>query len=363
MSQEEQWTSLAQVEAITRLLVPWRSLDWPLDWTAQFGRPGKLLLEIGFGNGEFLAEMARKRPDRDLVGVEISWESVHRVLKRLQRGGLGNARVVVGDGSLVLAKLFPPDSIDEVYLNHPDPWNKSRHFKRVIVQPEFIELLASRLSPGGQLTIVTDHRKYADWIAGVLERAEDLESCFPSPYVHSLPDRMPTRYERKFLEAGQPIHYFVWRKPPGATRHSHAHELSERFGEMPNVLFQAEPEVGYLLRDLEPQTIHEPYDDLPVVIKLLHLYREEGSKNELVEMWVKEGKLTQQFGVAALKRGDGRVLVKLSALGYPRPTRGVKRAVWHVAQRILRANPSMTVLANSVGELARPTRDAPESGP
>jgi len=361
MSQEEQWTSLTQIEAITRFLVPWRSLDWPLDWSAQFGRAGRLLLEIGFGNGEFLAETARRRPEVNLVGVEISWDSVHRLIKRLQRRGLENARVIEGDGSLALEKLFPPGSLDEVYLNHPDPWNKARHFKRVIVQPEFVELLTSRLSPGGQLTIVTDHRKYADWIAGVLAGAEGLESCYPSPFVNSLPDRAPTKYERKFLETGQPIHYFVWRKPTDAPRHAHEHELTERVGEMPNVLFQAEPEVGYLLGDLEPQTIREPHDDLDVVIKLLHLYREESSKNELIETWVKEGRLTQQFGIVALKRQDGRVLVKLSALGYPRPTRGVKRAVWHVAQRIRQANPSMKVIANSVGELALPTRDAPGS--
>jgi tRNA (guanine-N7-)-methyltransferase len=360
MGKPKQWTSLAQVQAIERFTVPWQLLDWPPDWEALFGRPGPLVLEIGFGNGAFLVDRAKIMPEANHVGVEISWESVQRLLKRLFTERVGNVRAVEGDGSQALRKLFAPGALHEVYLNHPDPWNKEKHFKRVIIQPEFVSLLASRLAPGGQLTIVTDHERYAGWISEVLKAQDGLRSCFPSPFAHSLPGRTPTKYERKFLEAGQPIHYFVWRRlPDTGCRASQPPTVCERFGEMPNVLFQCETELDYLLSRLDQDAILETQEGLDIVIKLLRVYRDAGSRNELVEVWVKEGPLIQQFGVVAMRKEGNRLLVRLSALGHPRPTPGVKRAVWHVAHRLLQAAPTMRLVSTNVGDPARAIPDEP----
>ena len=86
--------------AICRSLIPWLELSWPLDWEAIFGRPGRLVVEIGFGNGRFVEEKARTHPEENFVGIERSWGSVTRLLRRIERHGLENVRILQGSAGL-----------------------------------------------------------------------------------------------------------------------------------------------------------------------------------------------------------------------------------------------------------------------
>ena len=346
------WSASALVGAIDQYIVNWRHPDWPIDWESLFGRPGPLAIEIGFGNGSFLAEYAGSHPEANLVGVEISWESVKRLIKRLTKSGTPNVRVLDADGKLVLEKLVAAGSVDQLFLNHPDPWNKARHFKRVLIRPEFVSLVASRLAPGGTMTIATDHEKYAEWIASVLEGQKALESCFPTTMVHALEGRTPTKYEKRFLDAGQPIYYFVWRKPEAASGSPHGQSTPiERAGEMPNVLFEAREKAHDLLEGFALDTVQESYEGVTAIIKFIRVYQQLGTDEHFVETLVKEGNLSQQFGILVQNRLDNRVIVKLTSLGYPRATHGVKRAVWHAARRILEASPELSVYSSNVGTI------------
>ncbi len=161
--------------AVCRFLIPWLELSWPLDWEAIFRRPGRLVVEIGFGDGRFVAEKARTNPEENFVGIE--------------RNGLDNIRVLQGSASCLVEHLFKPDDIDEAYVNFSDPWPKERHHARRLIQPGFVRLLGSRLRPGGEATLSTDHAAYAAWIADVLEGQALLRSKFSAPFVHDLPGR------------------------------------------------------------------------------------------------------------------------------------------------------------------------------
>ncbi len=335
-------------------LAPWPRLPWPVDWAALFGRTAPLGLELGFGNGEFLERLVRGRPETDWVGAEISWASATRLLRRLEDAGAANARVLVGDGVFLLEHLFARDSLDEIYVNHPDPWPKKRHHERRVIRPAFLDLAARRLKPGGRLTVVTDHAGYAAWIAETLEGQSALRSDFPTTWVRELPGRSPTKYERKGVEAGSTIHYFVWRKAAaGGPEPPHV----ETEDTMPNVLLEGPLPSSDLLPGFRRRTWREDRRGIPVLIQLLSVFRRGDGAEWLVEARVQEGGFTQHVALSVTPRAEGRVLVKPAAIGFPRPTHGVKRAVRRLTELLLAAHPGLRLVSTTVGD------PDPEAGP
>ena len=331
-------------ESILNHMVSWTTADWPPDWGAIFGRSGLLVVEIGFGTGEFLVDRARANPEMNFVGVERSWVSVQRLFRRLGRGGPTNVRVVHGGADFVFERLFSVDSVAQVYINFPDPWHKERHRGRRLIQPEFVRALAERLSPGGTVTVATDHGGYASWISEVLEAQPLLRSGFTCASVPGLPGRKPTKYERKALDAGVPVRYFVWRRDLRVS----LPKPVEKVGPMPNMLLEGKYDRTRLPAGFEPFSWRTDHRGVTVVIKLVDMYTDRNG-DYLVETMVKEGAFSQHFGVLVLARGGNRVLVKLSPIGQPRPTWGVKQAVGRVGQMVLAQCSGLRVAESTVG--------------
>jgi tRNA (guanine-N7-)-methyltransferase len=221
--------------ATQKYLVPWTRLDWPLDWTFQFQRPGLLRAELGFGDGEYLEKAALAEPEINWVGIEVSWFSVRRILRRIEERGIENVRVIQADAAVALERLFPGGSLDALVINHADPWPKKRHHGRRLVQDRFLAVAAGRLRPGGRVTLATDHAEYAEWIARALAGAPALQSAFPTDRVAEIPGRPSTKYERKGRKAGAVIHIFVWEKTGEESRWL---PREERILPMPNVLLE-----------------------------------------------------------------------------------------------------------------------------
>ena len=144
----------ALAELGPRYVLPYQAT--PLALPQVFGRAGPCILEIGFGMGDATAQVATAMPDHDFIGVEVHEAGVGALLKRIGEGGLTNLRILRHDAVEVLRDMVPPDTLTGVHLWFPDPWHKKRHHKRRIVQPAFVELVASRLAPGGYLHCATD---------------------------------------------------------------------------------------------------------------------------------------------------------------------------------------------------------------
>ena len=337
--------SLPLSEAIVRYEVPWLALDWPVAWDDFFGRCGPLVAEIGFGNGGFLVEQADRHPDANFVGIERALGSLQRLFKRVERSALDNVRAVQGDAAFVVRRLFGPATIDRVYINFPDPWHKKAHHSRRLIQPGFVQVLAERLVAGGTVTIATDQAAYGEWISEVLEGQSALRSCLGPTYVGELPGRNPTKYEQKALAAGVPIRYFVWERAGGGLSPS---VRIEKVGDMPNIILEGAFHRDKLLGDLTPRSWQTRHDGVTVLVKLGEVYGELQTGHRLVEALVKEGELTQNFGISVIHRPNGHLLVKLSAVGHPRPTWGVKEAVWRVAQLVMAQFPHMRVVKTTV---------------
>jgi tRNA (guanine-N7-)-methyltransferase len=178
----------------------------------QAGHP--TYLEIGFGNGDTLAQMAESHPERRYLGVEVHRPGVGHLLLELARRGLTNVRVLRQDAVELLAKGLPPASLDGVYLFFPDPWPKQRHHKRRILSPEFVSLLARVIRQGGIFHAATDWTPYAEQMLRVLTQAGDtfVNTDPAGGYCPRPEDRPLTKFERRGQRLGHCVHDLIFRR-------------------------------------------------------------------------------------------------------------------------------------------------------
>ena len=187
-----------------------------LDLDALFGRHAPRCLEIGFGMGEALAALAQAHPERDYLGIEVHRPGVGALLARLESLGLTQARLFCADAVDVVNHRLSAACLDAVYVFFPDPWPKKRHHKRRLVQPEFIELLAEKLRPGGVLHMATDWEDYARHMMQVMEHcALFINTAGPGNFAPR-GERPPTRFERRGRQLGHRVWDLVFeRRSPG----------------------------------------------------------------------------------------------------------------------------------------------------
>jgi tRNA (guanine-N7-)-methyltransferase len=184
-------------------------------FAADVAEPLPLVVEIGFGRGEFLLALAAERPERAFLGVEYSGKRVLKMARRVARSGLANLRLIQASGEDVVQELLAPGSVETFWINFPDPWPKKRHHRRRLIQPAFVAALALRLVPGGALQVATDDVAYAEWIAEVLAGEPRLENALaPAPFAREVPGRKATAYELEWRAEGRPLHFFTYRRRP-----------------------------------------------------------------------------------------------------------------------------------------------------
>lgn len=187
--------------------------DTPLDFTQLFGRTAPVTLEIGFGNGESLAQMAAAAPEQDFIGIEVHTPGVGHLLKVVGEKGLQNVRVMNTDAVDILQKRIPAESLDRVQLFFPDPWHKKKHHKRRIVQPDFVKLIASRLRTGGVFHLATDWENYAEHMAEVMANSADFRNLATDTLYSPRPDERPlTKFENRGLKLGHGVWDLLYQK-------------------------------------------------------------------------------------------------------------------------------------------------------
>jgi len=172
-----------------------------------FGRSAPVTLEIGFGNGASLAEMAANEPDSDFIGIEVHRPGVGRLLRKLQTCGLGNVRVFCHDAVEVMERNIPDASLHRALLFFPDPWPKKKHHKRRIVQPAFVALVARKLKTGGHFHMATDWQPYAEHMLTVMATSQDFINCSVNGRYSDRPEYRPVT---KFEKRGQRLGHAVW---------------------------------------------------------------------------------------------------------------------------------------------------------
>jgi tRNA (guanine-N7-)-methyltransferase len=185
----------------------------PLSLDALFGRQAPRTLEIGFGNGEHLAALAASHPERDYFGVEVHRPGIGHLFMLAATNNLTNLRASAHDAVEVLRDQIAPRALDEVLVLFPDPWHKKRHHKRRLIQPPFVELIATRLATGGVLRLATDWEEYALQMLEVVSANPQFTNLSPTgDWMPRPEERAPTRFEKRGARLGHGVRDLAFRR-------------------------------------------------------------------------------------------------------------------------------------------------------
>lgn len=178
-----------------------------LNLAQTFGRSAPIVLEIGFGMGKSLVEMAKNEADKDFIGIEVHRPGVGACLAEAAENGLTNLRLYEYDAVAVLADCIADNSLSRMQLFFPDPWHKKRHHKRRIVQPEFVQKLRAKLKVGGVFHMATDWENYAEHMLEVMSHAEGYHNLSATNDYVPRPEQRPLT---KFEQRGHRLGHGVW---------------------------------------------------------------------------------------------------------------------------------------------------------
>ena len=178
--------------------------------------PLRLVVDIGFGRGEFLLALAADDPEAAFLGVGHSFKRVLKMARRPALTELGNVRLVEAPAELVVGDRLPLGGVSCFWINFPDPWPKKRHHRRRLIQAGFVRALALRLVRGGDVNVATDHVEYAEQIDEVLAGEPLLENRYaPDRFRREVGGRSCTAYEREWRAEGRELHFFCYGRPDG----------------------------------------------------------------------------------------------------------------------------------------------------
>ncbi len=182
-------------------------MEQQLDFKGLFGNSNPVILEIGFGMGASLVEQAARHPEINFVGVEVHRPGAGSLLYNMQEREISNIRIIIHDAIEVLEHMIADNSLNKVQLFFPDPWHKTRHRKRRIVKPDFIQQIQKKLISHGVFHMATDWDDYARHMLKHM-RAESgwINLSESDDYVARPEDRPITKFERR----GERLGHGVW---------------------------------------------------------------------------------------------------------------------------------------------------------
>ena len=180
-----------------------------LDINKLFVKRQPTILDIGFGNGESLLSLAQQHPGINFLGVEVYRPGIGNLLKNAFQAKLENIRVVNADVVELLRNNFAAGCFSAVLIWFPDPWPKKRHHKRRLIQVNFLQLLAEKLTAKGELNIATDWQPYAEHIQAVIQQSNLFKKAQISNFIQQRPQ---TKFERRGKKLGYSVFAQVYLK-------------------------------------------------------------------------------------------------------------------------------------------------------
>ena len=164
----------------------------------------KLIIEIGFGNGEILIDSALRNPDDNFIGIEVYESGIGQCLIHLSEKKLSNVRLINEDAKDILNHSFKDQAIDQINIFFPDPWPKKKHHKRRLINQEFILLIGKKLKKNGCINIATDWDDYAEQIIDVFNKSNLFKK------TNNLRLNLETKFEKRGLKLGHKIQKFTF---------------------------------------------------------------------------------------------------------------------------------------------------------
>ena len=178
-----------------------------IDFGSIFKKPQDIILEIGFGNGDSLLQMAINEPEHNFLGIEVYEAGVGRLINEAHKHNLTNLKVIKEDAVEVLKNNIASNSLSGFQLYFADPWHKKKHHKRRIVQNEFMDMMSEKLINSGFVHMATDWEHYAEQMMETLEMHAHFKNTLDAHIYSPRPERRPiTKFERR----GERLGHGVW---------------------------------------------------------------------------------------------------------------------------------------------------------
>ncbi len=313
------------------IIIPWEEEIFPFLWRERFPGIEGFHLEIGFGKGEFLLHLARIFPRSVVLGIDISSRSLLEAYKRIKKEGRDNVFLLRGEGRFLLKNFFPSFFLSGIYINFPDPWPKERHASRRLIKEDFIRIVSQKLRRGGILSIKTDWDSYAEDIERILLRFPEFKKSSPPEDMLNY----STKYERKALKEGREIHWFLMEKIRDI-RYSLNRYV--RVYPMPHVVFEGK---------IVPEEVAEKFslnqvERGNIKIRFSSPFLSPRERKVLLPFILIEPDISQELAILIAPHGKDWI-IKISSLGKPLVTEGVKEAVKSVWEWLLQSYPLKVV--------------------
>jgi tRNA (guanine-N7-)-methyltransferase len=173
-----------------------------------FGNPNPVKVEYCSGNGAWIADKAERDPSTNWVAIERKFERVRKIWSKVKNRNLSNLLIICGEGYNITTRYFLPDSVNEIFINFPDPWPKKRHAKNRIIQMPFVSEMLRTLKPRGSITFVTDDSDFSEWTIKMVLQDPGFVSSYPEPYyVTDHPEYGTSYFEQLWRDKGKIIRY------------------------------------------------------------------------------------------------------------------------------------------------------------
>ncbi len=279
------------------------------------------IVEIGFGNGDFLLKHAMENPDRFHIGFEISGISISKIVKKAKRLGLSNLRVARIDAYWGFYLLLRNESVETAYMNFPDPWPKKRHTARRLTNLENLFLFHSRIKSGGALVLKTDERFFVDY---TIENAQEMGGWRWELEENAISET-PTKYEKKWIQQGKTIYRLILQKAGQPSKEIKIRHLKE-VSEVPHMKTETP---RFYPEELPGKVFRLPNT---TVAKFFNLWRRD--EEYLLETLLVENGYEHYF-MTRFRRKDGKWVIGVSPFSEVLKTEGIRDLVLWLSGREL----------------------------
>lgn len=315
-------------------------LPWPTDWRAVFGVARPLIVEIGFGDAEHLIALAQAHPDHNVIGFEISAQSMDKAERKIKQGRLANVRAIYSRGETALHHLFTPASVHQFHINYPDPWFKTRHAGRRLMQRDTLDALTNRLEIGGALYLATDILEYAKMSHVLLDKTPGLDNALATPWADHLPQRLiTTKYEQKGLREGRPGNYFLYRRNAQPAPDVPVQEEKP----VPHIVLSTPQTPQAIATNVSKTSFHHE----GIHVALLDAYWNPRYNSVLFEVVIEEPTIEQHVALSLRRREDQAFTLRFASFGMPRPTDGLHYATAAIGYWLMQQDPDAAIITNS----------------
>lgn len=286
-------------------MIHWSSVKRPMSWRAFFPAACRLHVEIGFGLGDFLVQQAGAHPDWGIVGLEREWVSMRRALRKIALAGVRNVRLFQMDARAAFERLFEERSVTSIDSLFPCPWPKKRHVRHRLFTNDFLKTVNRSLVPEGEVRIVTDHRKYFEWL---VEQAGGTGFDLRKEII---PPRFATKYERKWMEQGQEKFFLL-------------NLVKKRHETMP--VKEDIPLKTYQIRRFDHEHFSPSGCNGQIVVEFKDYLFDAERRKAMVRSLVVENGFKQDFWIEICEKGDAWRIRPAKGCGII-PTAGAQRAL------------------------------------